>query len=161
MLVIIEGVAMCFALLVTCAVGIANGPEGLVNFYERDVQDRVVKLGYRTKKQIQKSTWLSSLALFLPIIFIVPFMVYYVNGAEGFWSGFWQICVILWIVGLFDRLFIDWYWVGHTKAWYIPGTDDLMPYIARKRWTKKWIGTIVWYPLFAAIVSGVMTLIGH
>ena len=23
-----------------------------------------------------------------------------------------------------DRLFIDWYWVGKTKAWDIPGTED-------------------------------------
>ena len=29
---------------------------------------------------------------------------------------------ILLIVGVFDRLYIDWYWVGRTKAWIIPGT---------------------------------------
>ena len=34
---------------------------------------------------------------------------------------------ILLIVGVFDRLYIDWYWVGRTKAWIIPGTEDLMP----------------------------------
>ena len=37
-----------------------------------------------------------------------------------------QITIILLIVGLFDRLFIDWYWVGKTKAWFIPGTEDLV-----------------------------------
>ena len=34
---------------------------------------------------------------------------------------------ILLIVGVFDRLYIDWYWVGRTKVWIIPGTEDLMP----------------------------------
>ena len=36
---------------------------------------------------------------------------------------------ILLIMGLFDRLYIDWHWVGRTKAWIIPGTEDLMPCI--------------------------------
>lgn len=31
--------------------------------------------------------------------------------------------IILLIMGLFDRIFIDWYWVGKTKTWIIPGTD--------------------------------------
>ena len=40
-MVIIEGIVMCFALLIVCVVGIANGPVGLVLLYEKDVQDRV------------------------------------------------------------------------------------------------------------------------
>ena len=41
---------MCFILLIVCVIGIANkGPVGLVCFYEKDVQDRVVELGLTTK----------------------------------------------------------------------------------------------------------------
>ena len=39
-------------------------------------------------------------------------------------------CIYL-ILNIFDRLFIDWYWVGHTKAWKIEGTEDLKPYIPK------------------------------
>lgn len=56
-------------------------------------------------------------------------------------------------------LFIDWYWVGRTKAWFIPNTEDLQPYIPPKVLIRKWIGTIFVYPLFAAIVAGIMTMI--
>ena len=62
-------------------------------------------------------------------------------------------------MGLFDRIFIDWYWVGKTKAWLIPGTEDLQPYIPMKVAIKKWVGTIIGYPIIAAIIAGVMTLI--
>jgi hypothetical protein len=86
-------------------------------------------------------------------------MVYGINGAEGFWSGFIQILVILMMAGLFDRLFIDWWWVGHTKAWVISGTEDLMPYIYGKTLVKKWLGTIVGFPILAALLAGVMQLI--
>ncbi len=86
-------------------------------------------------------------------------MVYGINGAEGFWSGFIQILVILMMAGLFDRLFIDWWWVGHTKAWVISGTEDLMPYIYGKTLVKKWLGTIVGFPILAALLAGGMQLI--
>ena len=55
MLILLEGFVMCFILLLICVIGIANGPVGLVVFYEKDVQDRVVELGYTTKEKIKKS----------------------------------------------------------------------------------------------------------
>ena len=159
MLILLEGFVMCFILLLICVIGIANGPVGLVVFYEKDVQDRVVELGYTTKEKIKKTMTLTSIALFAPILILVPFMVYYINGASNFWSGFWQMLIILWIMGLFDRIFIDWYWVGHTKAWLIPGTENLQPYIPKAVMIKKWVGTMIGFPIIAAIIAGIMTLI--
>lgn len=158
MLIVMEGAVMCFLLLITCVIGIANGPAGLVVLYEQDVQDRAVELGYTTKEKIRKSFIITSIALFVPMIVLVPLMVYGINGAAGFWDGFWQMSIILWIAGLFDRFFIDWYWVGRTKAWVIPGTEDLQPYIPKKVLVRKWLGTIFVYPLFAAMIAGIMTL---
>ena len=55
---------------------------------------------------------------------------------------------ILLIVGVFDRLYIDWYWVGRTKVWIIPGTEDLMPCMPQSdrgaRRVSWWHGAIVW-----------------
>ncbi len=150
---------MCFILLIICVIGIANGPVGLVTFYEKDVQDRVVELGLTTKERIKRNTAISTVALFVPIIFLVPYMVYGINGAETFWDGFVQMTVILYIMGLFDRIFIDWYWVGKTKTWSIPGTEDLKPYIPRKTLVIKWVGTLVTYPLFSAFTAWVMTIV--
>ncbi len=55
MLILIEGLVMCFWLLPVCVVGIANGPVGLVVLYEQDVQDRVCELGLTTKARNKKS----------------------------------------------------------------------------------------------------------
>ena len=159
MLLLIETVVMCFLLLVVCVVGIANGPVGLVVLYEKDVQQRVIELGYTTREKIRNSLIVSSLAMFLPVFTVTPWMVYGINGAKGFWEGFWQMTVILWGMGLFDRFFIDWYWVGHTKAWIIPGTEDLRPYIPKKVMLGKWFGTIVGFPAMAAMVAGIAALL--
>ena len=156
MAIIIEGIVMCFVLLITCVIGIANGPVGLVVLYEKDVQQRVVELGLTTEQKIRKSFIITCIALFIPLFLLPPLMVYGINGAQGFLEGFWQMSTILWIQGVFDRLFIDWYWVGHTKAWHIPGTEDLMPYIPAKVLIGKWVSTIFLNPLIAAAVAAVV-----
>lgn len=159
MLLFMEGIVMCFVLLLVCVVGIADGPVGLVLLYENDVQQRVVELGLTTKKAIRRNFVICSIALFLPLFVLPPLMVYGINGAAGFAEGFWQMAVILWMQGLFDRFFIDWYWVGRTKAWEIPGTEDLKPYIPRRVLIAKWCSTLLLNPLIAAICAGVMQLL--
>ncbi len=159
MLVFFEGIVMCFILVMYCVIGIRNGAVGLVCLYEKDVQERVVELGLVTKQQIKKQFLISSIVLFIPLFTLVPYMVYGVNGVIDFTEGFIQMTIILVIMGLFDRFFIDWYWVGRTKAWLIPGTEDLKPYIPVKVLVRKWIGTVLVYPLIALLMAKIMTFI--
>lgn len=157
-LVILEGIVMCFALLMVCVVATANGVVGGVIFFEEDVQKRVVELGYTTEEQLKKRGAKLYAALFLLLATFVPYMVYGINGAVGFWNGFWQMTIILWIMGLFDRLFIDEYWVGRTKAWDIEGTEDLKPYIPAKVKARKWTVTMIGYPVIAALVAWIVAI---
>lgn len=159
MLIVVEGIVMCFVLLIVCVVGIANGPVGLVLLYEKDVQERVVELGLTTKEKIKKNFIICSIVMFIPLFVLPPLMVYGINGVTEFGDAFWQMSVILWIQGLFDRFFIDWYWVGKTKAWEISGTEDLKPYIPTKVMIGKWLSTILMNPLIALIIAGVMQFI--
>ena len=54
-LVIMEGLILSFWLLLICVVGIANGPVGLVVFYEKEVQLRAIDLGLTTLEKIKKN----------------------------------------------------------------------------------------------------------
>lgn len=159
MLVIFEGLILSFWLLLICVIGIANGPEGLVVFYEQDVKDKVFEMGLTTTEKIKKISMKSSLALFVPQLTVVPAVVYFYNGLSGFWNGFLQLLGIYMIANLFDRIFIDEWWVGHSKAWLIPGTEELRPYIPIKTKITKWVGTCIGYPILAALMSGIIKLI--
>lgn len=159
MLLLLEGITMCFWLLLICVVLIKDGAVGGVVFYEDDVKQRVVELGLITEEEIRKRSLVSSLALFAPVLFLVPWLVYHVNGASGFPDAFRQMTMIYLIMNLFDRIFIDWYWVGRTKAWIIPGTEDLMPYIPRKALIRKWLGTCIGFPLLAVIIAGIVEFV--
>ena len=90
---------------------------------------------------------------------LVPIMVCYINGAKEFSDIFIESLLILYIMGVFDRFFIDWYWVEHTKAWFIPRTENLMPYIPKKKKILKWLGTIVGFALISLIIAVSMNLI--
>lgn len=156
MLIIIEGIVLCFILLMFCVIGIANGPEKFTVFYEKNVQEKAIKLGYTSKEQIKKQTIISFIVLYLPCFVLVPFMVCYINEAKEFSEIFVQSLLIMYIMGLFDRIFVDWYWVEHTKAWNIPNTEELKPYIPKKMKVIKWFGTIVGFAIISLIVAFIM-----
>ena len=158
-LAVLEGIVMCFVLLIICVVGIANGPVGMVFFYEKEVQDKVVELGLTTRETINKRKLITFAALMIPQFLLVPMMVYFVNGASDFKTAAIQMTVIYLISGLFDRLFIDWYWVGKTKAWIIPGTEDMMPYIYGKTLIGKWVFTVIGFPVLAVLIAWVASRI--
>jgi hypothetical protein len=156
---VLEGLGLGFLLYLICAIGIRNGAVGMVHLYDQKVQERVVQLGLSTADEIRKrSVLFRSLCLPGYLIYVL-ICVYMINGTRGFFEGFWQSFVILSIMNLIDRFLIDEYWVGHTKAWIIPGTEDLRPYITAEDKKKKWIMGTVGMALLAAILSGVMALI--
>lgn len=157
MLLLLEGIVLCFILLLVCIIGMANGPIGLVMLYEKDVQERVLELGLVTSKKLHQRTILVFIALWIPLLVLIPSLVYGLNRARTFEEAFWQMTILLFIVGFFDRIFIDWYWVGHTKAWIIPGTEDLQPYIPKQTLFIKWIGTLIGFPFLSALVAWLFT----
>lgn len=57
-----------------------------------------------------------------------------------------------------ERVIDDW-WVSHTKAWTIPGTEDLKPYITGKDKARKWLFGTAGMAVISAILAGVMALL--
>ena len=160
MILFMEGILISFILLITCVIGISQrGPVGMVYFYEKEVQERCIELGLTDRETIKRDMRIVGALINLSIFAGIPLLVYAVNGTRGFLSAFKEMCIIELIAGLFDRLFIDWYWVEHSNAWRIEGTEDLKPYIPKKTLFKKWFGTIVTYPLYSLLIAWIMTFI--
>ena len=114
---IAEGLGLGFLLYLICTIGIRNGAVGMVHLYDQKVQERVVELGLTTAGQIRKRSILFRSLCFPGYLIYVLICLYLINGARGFFAGFWQGFVILSVMNLIDRFLIDEYWVGHTKAW--------------------------------------------
>lgn len=156
--VLLEGLGLGVLLVLVCWFGIRKGAVGMVHLYHEDVQERCVKLGLTTREKIRRNSLLFKACCLPGYIAYVLVCVYAVNGTSGFWTGLWQLFVILSVMNLIDRFLVDGWWVGHTKAWTIPGTEDLKPYITRRDKLVKWIGGTVGLAVISAAFAGTMTL---
>ena len=156
---LIEGLFMGVLLVAYCLLGIRKGAVGLVHLYHQDVQDRCVELGLTTYEQIKRRKTLFKTGGILAYVVYILACVYWINGARGFWDGFWQMLVILSIGNLIDRIGIDWCWVEKTDAWTISGTEDLKPYINKSDKIFKWLFGTVGFAILAAIMAGIMALV--
>ena len=157
--VILEGFGLGVLLVLVCAFGIRKGAVGMVHLYSAAVQERCVAQGLTTHERIKRNAILFKLCCLPGYIAYVLVFVYAVNGARGFLSGFWQLLVILSIMNLIDRFLIDDWWVGHTKAWTIPGTENLKPYITAADKRKKWAFGTIGMAVISAVLAGIMALI--
>lgn len=157
--VLLEGLGLGVLLVLVCAFGIRKGAVGMVHLYHEDVQTRCVELGLTTRERIRRSAIRFKLLCIPGYIAYVLVFVYAVNGARSFAAGFWQLLVILSVMNLIDRFGVDDFWVGHTTAWTIPGTEDLKPYITARDRRKKWIFGTAGMAVISAVLAGVMALI--
>lgn len=156
---LLEGLGLSLILFIICAVGIKSGAVGMVQLYHKDVQDRCVELGLTTHEKIKKRAIAVRLISIPTYLVYVLLCVYLINQSRGFVTGFLHIFAILSVMNLFDRFVIDEFWVGHTNAWTIPGTEDLKPYINGKDKVMKWLMGIVGMAAFATIIAAIMSLI--
>ena len=158
---LLEGLGLGILLILVCVVGIRNGAVGMVHLYSSEVQERCVQQGLTTHEKIRKNALLFKVICIPGYIAYVLICVYGVNGAKGFLAGFWQLLVILSVMNLMDRFLVDDFWVGHTKAWTIPGTEDLKPYITAKDKRKKWTFGTVGMAVISAVLSAIMMNVIH
>ena len=159
--VILEGIGLGVLLVLVCAIGIRKGAVGMVHLYSREVQERCVTLGLTTHAKIKRNALIFKAVCVPGYISYVLVCVYGINGARSFAAGFWQLLVILSVMNLIDRFLIDGYWVGHTDAWTIPGTEDLKPYITAKNKQKKWLFGTVGMAVIAMVLAAMMTIFTH
>jgi len=133
----------------------------MVHLYSPEVQQRCVSQGLTTMEKIRHNNRMFKGVCIPGYLAYVLIFVYAVNGARGFAAGFWQMLGILWVMNLIDRFLVDDFWVGHTKSWIIPGTEDLRPYITAADKKKKWLFGTLGMAVIAAILAGIMALILH
>ena len=156
--VILEGIGLGVLLILVCAIGIRKGAVGMVHLYSPKVQERCVTLGLTTHEKIKHTALLFKAVCVPGYIAYVLVCVYALNGARGFLAGFWQMLVILSVMNLMDRFLVDDFWVDHTKAWTIPGTEGLKPYIATKDKVKKWLFGTIGMAVISATLAAIMML---
>ena len=81
------------------------------------------------------------------------------NGVQSFLPAYLQALVFLEVMNWYDGIVIDRLWVGHSRFWIIPGTEEI-PFV--QTWPqvlkKRGILTLIWIA-GAVIVAGIIVLL--
>ena len=102
-----------------------RGPLGGIFFYPKVMQERVIETGLMTEQEFRSRRTFAYILLLALMILVPGFMILCVNGAQTYFSCYWQFYVLFLGAEFFDWLVIDTIWVAMSDWWIIPGMEDL------------------------------------
>ena len=96
---------------------------------------------------------------FLVMLIALVLIIGLWNGVNAFRHAYLQALLFLEIMNWYDGIVIDRLWVGHSRFWVIPGTEEI-PFV--QTWPqvlkKRGILTAVWIA-GAALIAGFITVL--
>ena len=158
-MIVLQLVLFCilFTLMVKIAVG-GNSLNGLY-FYPKPVQEKVFALGMTDRETVARKRKQFMIPFVLVMLSALVLIIGLWNGVRRFWPAYWQALLFLEVMNWYDGICIDRLWVGHSRFWIIPGTEDI-PFV--QTWLqvlkKRAILTLIWV-VGAAIVAGIVILL--
>lgn len=158
-MIIIQLILFCLLFIGMVKLGVGNEGVNEIFFYPKAVQERAVAIGLTDWDTIRRKKRHFMLPFLLILLAALLLIIGLWNGASDFKNAYLQALLFLEVMNWFDGIVIDRIWVGHSKIWIIPGTEDIpfvqtWPQILKKRG----ILTIIWV-VGAAIVAGLVVLI--
>ena len=158
-MIILQLILFCglFTMMVKIAVG-NNALNGLY-FYPKPVQERVFELGLIDRQTVAMKRKRFMIPFFLVMLAALVLIIGEWNGVRAFRHAYLQSLLFLEVMNWYDGIVIDRLWVGHSRFWVIPGTEDIQ---FVQTWgqvlKKRGILTLIWI-VVAAIVAGIVVLI--
>ncbi|MBR1708078.1 MAG: hypothetical protein IJ719_04515 [Clostridia bacterium] len=158
-MIVLQLILFCalFTLMVKLAVG--NNALNALFFYPKAVQERVFQLGLIRRETVDRKRMRFMIPFFLVMLVALLMIIGVWNGIHDFWPAYFQALLFLEVMNWYDGIVIDRLWVGHSKLWIIPGTEDI-PFV--QTWAqvlkKRCILTLIWI-VGAALVAGLVVLI--
>ena len=158
-MIVLQLVLFCvlFTLMVKLAVG-GSALNGLY-FYPMPVQEKVYALGLTVRETVARKRKRFMIPFFLVMLSALVLIIGLWNGVRRFWPAYWQALLFLEVMNWYDGIVIDRLWVGHSRFWIIPGTEEI-PFV--QTWPqvmkKRGILTLIWI-VGAALVAGIVVLL--
>ena len=158
-MIVLQLILYCalFTMMVKLAVG-SSALNGLY-FYPKPVQEKVYALGLTGRETVARKRKYFMIPFFLVMLSALVLIIGLWNGVRRFWPAYWQALLFLEVMNWYDGIVIDRLWVGHSRFWIIPGTEEI-PFV--QTWPqvmkKRGILTLIWI-VGAALVAGIVVLL--
>lgn len=128
---------------------------GAVNglyFYPKPVRERAFAIGLADRAETARRR--KCFLIWFPLLMLVALVLIIGvwNGVRDFKTAYLQALLFLEVMNWYDGIVIDRLWVGHSKFWVLPGTEDL-PFV--KTWKevliKRTLGSVAYVGIAAAV----------
>lgn len=149
----------CVLFTAMVALAVRGGAVNGLYFYPKPVQERAYAIGLADRTVIAKKRKRFMALFYLVMLGALLLIIGEWNGVRDFQTVYLQALLFLEVMNWFDGVVIDRLWVGHSKFWVLPGTEDI-PFV--QTWgqvlKKRGILTLIW-AVGAAIVGLLVILI--
>ena len=156
---ILQLILFCALFTLMVKIGVGNNALNGLYFYPKPVQEKVYELGLTDQETVAKKRKVFMIAFFAVMAAALILIIRVWNGIQSFWAAYWQALLFLEVMNWYDGIVIDRLWVGHSRFWVIPGTEEI-PFV--QTWPqvlkKRGILTLIWIA-GAAIVAGIVVLL--
>ena len=158
-MMILQLILFCALFTLMVEIGVGNNALNGLYFYPKPVQEKVYELGLTDQETVAKKRKVFMIAFFAVMAAALILIIRVWNGIQSFWAAYWQALLFLEVMNWYDGIVIDRLWVGHSRFWVIPGTEDL-PFVQTwpQVFKKRGILSLIWIA-GAAVVAGMTVLL--
>lgn len=158
-MIILQLALYCALFTLMVKIGVGNNALNGLYFYPKPVQEKVYELGLIDRETVTRKRKRFMTAFFAVMAAALILIIRVWNGVHDFLPAYLQALLFLEVMNWYDGIVIDRLWVGHSRFWIIPGTEEI-PFV--QTWTqvlkKRGILTLIWI-VGAAIVAGIIVLL--
>ena len=158
-MMILQLVLFCALFTLMVKNGVGNDALNGLYFYPKPVQEKAYELGLTDRETVAKKRKRFMIAFFAVMAAALILIIRVWNGNQSFWAAYWQALLFLEVMNWYDGIVIDRLWVGHSRVWVIPGTEEI-PFV--QTWPqvlkKRGILTLIWIA-GAAVIAGIVVLL--
>ncbi|MBR0228641.1 MAG: hypothetical protein IJQ62_09865 [Clostridia bacterium] len=158
-MIVLQLVLFCALFTLMVKLAVCNNALNALYFYPKPVQERVFELGLTDRETVARKRKRFMIPFLLVLLAALLLIIGLWNDIHDFRPAYFQALLFLEVMNWFDGIVIDRLWVGHSKLWIIPGTEDI-PFV--QTWPeilkKRGILTLIWI-VGAAIIAGLVVMI--
>jgi len=158
-MIVLQLILFCALFTLMVKIGVGNNALNGLYFYPKPVQEKAYKLGLTDRETVAKKRKRFMIAFFAVMAVALILIIRVWNGIQSFWAAYLQALIFLEVMNWYDGIVIDRLWVGHSRFWVIPGTEEI-PFV--QTWPqvlkKRGILTLIWIA-GAVVIAGIVVLL--
>lgn len=156
MIIIVQLILYCLLFTGMVRFAVRGGAINGLYFYPKPVQEKAIEIGLTTQDTVNRKRKRFMVLFYVVMLAALLLIIGLWNRACDFKTAYLQSLLFLEVMNWYDGVVIDKVWVGYSKFWVIPGTEDI-PFV--QTWSqvlkKRCALTLIW-AVGAAITAGLI-----